>query len=176
MSMAPLKLPFWLSSGHLKKYADFLLVWFEVVRGWLTFPLNIYDIDTTSLAIVDLYAWQRGIDRVYSEPDALYRKRVKWAYLNAKEAGTLQGFKNIWARLELGGLVVHERIPGLEWDVIRLEIEDTTLSDHPELLRVIIETYGLTCRRYEWFSEFNLQINSRAQIFENIEQSVLAKL
>jgi hypothetical protein len=174
--MEPMKLPFWLSNGHLKKYADFLLVWFETVRGWLTFPLDVFDIDTTSLAIVDLFAWERDIQRVYSESETLYRKRVKYAYLNAKEAGTLQGFKNIWQRLELGGLVVHERIPGLEWDIIRLEIEDSTLADHPEILNVIIKKYGLTCRRYEWFSEYTLKMNNRAQQFENIEQIVLAKL
>jgi len=176
MSMEPLKIPFWMGAGHLKKYADFLLVWFQLVTQWLTFPLNIFDIDTTSIRIVDLFAWERDINRINAEPEWLYRKRVKYAYQNARDSGSLAGLKLIWARMELGELEINENVIGREWDVIQLEIEDQTLADHPELLNIIIEKYGLACRRYEWVSIYTLKLNIRVQDFGNTEQNIFAKL
>ena len=162
--------------GHLKKYADFLQVWFALVTDWLTFPLNIFDIDTTSIRIVDLFAWERDISRINAEPEWLYRKRVKYAYQNARDAGSLAGFKLIWARMELGALEISEHVFGREWDIIQLEVEDQTLADHPELLNIIIEKYGLACRRYEWVSNYKLKVNIRVQCFGNTEQNLLAKI
>lgn len=176
MDMDKIKLPFWMASGHLKKYADFLNGWFNQVKDWLAFPLNIFDIDTTSIRIVDLFAWERDITRFNAEPEWLYRKRVKFAYQNARDAGSLAGFKAIWARMELGALEIHEHVPGREWDIILMEMEDKTLSDSPELLNILIEKYGLACRRYEWFSQYTLKMNVRTQHFGNTEQNLIAKL
>jgi hypothetical protein len=176
MDMDKIKLPFWMANGHLKKYSDFLTAWFVLVKDWVTYPLNSFDIDTTSIRIVDLFAWERDITRFNAEPEWLYRKRVKFAYQNARDAGSLAGFKAIWARMELGALEIHEHVPGREWDIIQMEVEDKTLADNPELLNIMIAKYGLACRRYEWFSQYVLKMNVRAQHFGNTEQNLIAKL
>ncbi len=174
--MKPIKIPFWMASGHLKKYADFLLGWFDLVSIWLKFSLTFNDIETVDINIVDLYAWQRDVDRVHSEPEWLYRKRVKFAYHNAKDAGSLAGFKRIWQRMELGELEIYERLAGRDWDVIELEVGGQTLADHSELLRILIEKYGLACRRYEWTSKYVANVKIRVQTFGNTEQCVTAIL
>tara|TARA_B110000008_G_C16922274_1_gene545247 strand:+ start:102 stop:734 length:633 start_codon:yes stop_codon:yes gene_type:complete len=174
--MKPIKIPFWMGKGQLKKYADFLLSWFDLVTVWLKFTLTFHDIETVDIKIVDLFAWQRDIERINSEPEWLYRRRVKYAYHNAKDAGTLAGFKRIWQRLELGYLVIDENVAGRDWDVIQLEIDGQTLADHEELLRVIISKYGLTCRRYEWIARFSTTIKLRVQTFGNTTGFVTAQL
>lgn len=174
--MNPIKIPFWMGKGLLKKYADFLLSWFELVTGWLKFTLSFNDIETIDIRIVDLFAWQRDVDRINSEPEWLYRKRVKYAYHNAKDAGSLAGFKRIWQRLELGYLVIDENVQGRDWDIIQLEIDGETLADHEELLRVIIARYGLACRRYEWVARFYTTVKMRVQAFGNTTGFVTAQL
>lgn len=165
-----------MAKGHLKKYSDFLLAWFELVSMWLKFSLTFTDIETIDISIVDLFAWQRDVDRIHYEPEWLYRKRVKYAYHNAKDAGTLAGFKRIWQRMGLGELVIYERIEDTDWDVIELEISGQTLADHAGLLRILIEKYGLACRRYRWSSKHSTSIAMRVQTFDNSEQYFIASL
>ena len=174
--MKPIKLPFWLGKGQLKAYADFIQTWFLLVTEWLKFTLSFHDIETVDIKIVDLFAWQRDVDRIHSEPEWLYRKRVKYAYHNARDAGTLAGFQKIWERLDLGLLRIKERIPDLDWDIVHLEIDGKILGEHAELLRIIIEKYGLACRRYEWFSIYNVNMTLRVQTFGNTTGFVTAQL
>lgn len=174
--MKPIKLPFWMSKGLLKKYADFLFGWYELVKQWLAFTISFNDIETVHIKIVDLFAWQRDVDRVHNEPEWLYRKRVKYAYHNARDAGTLAGFRRIWERLELGYLVITENVEGRDWDVVQLEIDGQTLADHEELLRIIIDKYGLACRRYEWLARFFSRVQMRVQTFGNTTGFVKAQL
>ncbi len=165
MNFEKLSLVFWLNAGNLKQHATFLNTWYETVKGWLTFPLNQFDIDTAHIDLVDLYAWQRDIERFNSEPEWLYRSRVKHAYQNARDAGTVAGFKRIWERMDLGDLEIEERISGRDWDIVALKISGSVISENPELLDIIIEKYGRTCRRYEWTTELKVKVNVRGAAF-----------
>lgn len=120
------------------------------VRNWMLLPLRQFDPITCSESILPLIAWQRNIERLPDEPLDLFRKRVKFAFINAKEAGEVQGFKNIFERLGIGYVELHEREDPVNWDVINIEVADRDLANSPNLLRSIIETYGRTCRRYRY--------------------------
>ena len=100
-----------------------------------------------------LFAWQRDITRYDGEPLDLYRKRVAYAFVNAKDAGSHQGFINICQRLGIGHIITQEREPGWDWDIVNIHLEDDQLSDNPELLKTIIRQYGRTCRRYNFILE-----------------------
>ena len=176
MNFEKLSLVFWLNAGNLKQYATFLNTWYETVKGWLTFPASQFDIDTAHIDLVNLYAWQRDVERFNSEPEWLYRSRVKYAYQNARDAGTVAGFKRIWERMGLGTLEIQERIAGREWDIVALKITDGIISDNPELLDIIIEKYGRTCRRYEWTSELSVKVNIRCATQGNTHSNHIASL
>lgn len=176
MNFEKLSLVFWLNAGNLKQYATFLNTWYETVKGWLTFPASQFDIDTAHIDLVNLYAWQRDVQRFNSEPEWLYRSRVKHAYQNARDAGTVAGFKRIWARMGLGALEIEERIVGRDWDIVALKISDSVISDHPELLDIIIEKYGRTGRRYEWTTEIKVNLNIRSAAFGNTASHHTASL
>jgi len=176
MDFEKLKLIFWLNAGNLKQYATFLNTWYETVKGWLTFPVNQFDVDTAHLDLVDLYAWQRDVERFTAEPEWLYRSRVKHAYQNARDSATVAGFKRIWQRMGLGTLIIEERMQGRDWDIVALTISDSVISDHPELLDIIIEKYGRTGRRYEWTTDIQIKINVRCANFGNTFSSHTASL
>lgn len=99
---------------------------------------------------MNLIAWQRDIDRFKGEPLSLFRKRVKYAYINAKEAGSVVGFKRIFMRLGIGYVEIEERMDGVDWDVVDIQLSDTQLAENQQLLTVLIQHYGRTCRRYRW--------------------------
>ena len=100
--------------------------------------------------MLDLLAWQRDITREKNETLRLYRLRVKYACVNAQDAGSTAGFARIFERLELGAVIVKERNDGLDWDVVLLEINDSVIADNTLLLDFIIRQYGRTCRRYQF--------------------------
>ena len=65
-------------------------------------------------------------------------------------------------RLGVGYVEIVERQPDRDWDVIELRLSESQLSKNPELLRVIAQQYGRTCRRYEFvnFSPLTLQMQT----------------
>ncbi|EOF6267785.1 hypothetical protein ACK1GW_005077, partial [Salmonella enterica] len=65
---------------------------------------------------------------------SLYRKRVKYAFINAQDAGSVAGFKAIFERLEIGFVEIQERQPGIDWDIILLRLTDSQVSDNTALL------------------------------------------
>ncbi len=152
MDWESIQLTFWQKGTKTKADAqamgDFINGWWEQCRTWTEFPLQVYDLSTAPLFIVDLKAWERDIERYTGEPETLYRNRVQYAYENAKDAGTKAGFERIWQRLELGNVEVQERIDGEDWDVVLVTVPAQQIADNPELLRLLIESYGRTCRRY----------------------------
>jgi hypothetical protein len=148
--MIKLRLPFWndqTSSNKLQTNAQTFWEKIETGLRWISSQTNP---ETCTLAVLYLVGWQRGIDRFKSEPINLYRKRVRWAYANAADAGSTIGIKRIFERLGVGYIEVEERTPGRDWDIITLRLSDGQLAGNTELLRFIIETYGRTCRRYEF--------------------------
>ena len=155
--MIKLKLPFWLEGTELTKIKNAAQSWWEKVEQWLKWPLLQIDAETCHLTVLDLLAWQRDIQRFQGEPEALYRLRVKYAFINAVEAGSTAGMIRIFQRLGIGYVEIQERLPDQDWDIVSLLLSDSQLSENPVLLRVLIQQYGRTCRRYE-FSTITLSL------------------
>ena len=154
MDWQNIKLTFW-QSGDAEKgtvsavtYAGFINTWFIKVRQWLQWPLQRFYLENAPLFFVDLVAWERNITRFNSEPESLYRLRVKYAYANAKDAGSTAGFKRIWQRLELGDVSITERSSEEDWDIIILGMAAADIAGNETLLNLLITKYGRTCRRY----------------------------
>ncbi|MFP6364636.1 phage tail protein [Pseudomonas aeruginosa] len=147
--MIKLELKFWLAGTELSKLRDAAQAWWERVESWISWPLQQLDAETCHLAVLDLMAWQRDITRFRGEPESLYRRRVKFAFVNAVDAGSTAGFKRIFQRLGIGDVQILERQRDRDWDVVQLVLSDQQLSDYPVLLDLIVNQYGRTCRRYE---------------------------
>ncbi len=137
-----IKEPYFLSKG--------VSAFFLLVKSWLLFPLQQTDALTCSESLLELIAWDRDIARFKNEQLSLFRKRVKYALINAKDSGSVVGFKAIFERLGVGFIEIDERLPDRDWDVISILLNDGQLSENIELLGEIIRHYGRTCRRYEF--------------------------
>ncbi|WP_245209499.1 phage tail protein [Serratia fonticola] len=149
MSKIPdINLPVWMNKGEPLTLAHASKVWWERVYTWLTFPLAQIDVDTCDEQLLTLLAYQRDIDRFPGESLALFRLRVKYAFVNAKDAGSKAGFARIFERLEIGQIQQLERQLWLDWDVILLRINDEQLSRNNALMMNLVRQYGRTCRRY----------------------------
>ena len=174
--MIKLNLPFWLDGPQLTKLKDASQKWWETVEGWLQWPLLQMDADTCHLTVLDLLAWQRDISRFKDEPESLYRLRVKFAFINAVDAGSTAGLKRILQRLGVGYVEIDERMPGRDWDVVLLRLSDSQLSQNPELLRVLIQQYGRTCRRYDFVTITPVSLRIVAVDFNDDQQTLVASL
>ncbi|MCT8963530.1 phage tail protein [Pseudomonas veronii] len=174
--MIKLNLPFWLDGPQLAKLKAAAQSWWEKVEGWLQWPLLQMDADTCHLTVLDLLAWQRDISRFKDEPESLYRLRVKFAFINAVDAGSTAGLKRILQRLGVGYVEIDERMPDRDWDVVLLRLSDSQLSQNPELLRVLIQQYGRTCRRYDFVTITPVSLRLVAADFNDDQQTLIASL
>ena len=174
--MIKLNLPFWLDGPQLAKLRAASQAWWEKVEGWLQWPLLQLDAETCHLTILELLAWQRDITRFKDEPESLYRLRVKFAFINAVDAGSTAGLKRILVRLGVGYVEIDERMPDRDWDVVLLRLSDSQLSQNPELLRVLIQQYGRTCRRYDFVTITPLSLRIVAVDFNDDQQTLVATL
>lgn len=174
--MIKLGLPFWLDGPELAKLKAAAQAWWTKVEGWLRWPLLQMDADTCHLTILDLLAWQRDITRFKGEPEALYRLRVKYAFINAVDAGSTAGMKRILQRLGVGYVEIEERHPDRDWDVVLLQLSNTQLAENPELLRVLIQQYGRTCRRYDFVTITPVALRVVAIDFNDDQQTLVASL
>ncbi|UEL21887.1 phage tail protein [Pseudomonas fluorescens] len=174
--MIKLNLPFWLDGPQLAKLKAAAQSWWEKVEGWLQWPLLQMDADTCHLTVLDLLAWQRDISRFKDEPESLYRLRVKFAFINAVDAGSTAGLKRILQRLGVGYVEIDERMPERDWDVVLLRLSDSQLSQNPELLRVLIQQYGRTCRRYDFVTLTPVSLRLVAADFNDDQQTLIASL
>lgn len=174
--MIEIKLPFWLNKGEIAKIAHLFEKWWFWVLNTLKFPFETQDEEKCSEQMLNLIAYQRDITRFEGEPLALFRKRVKYAFLNAKDAGSVAGFKRIFERLGVGYVELEERFDEVNWDVIKVRVSDSQISKNPELLNLIIRHYGRTCRRYT----FEIIINQPIQVihgeFNNDYQCYAVKI
>ncbi|MDD9174505.1 phage tail protein [Aliivibrio sp. S2TY2] len=148
--MLKIELPFWMNKGELKKLNLAAQGFWETVERWMCISLSKFDLMTCDLIIVDHIAWERKISRLDGEIESIYRKRVQFAFVNAQDAGMNRGIYNIFERLGIPVYDVKERQPGKDWDVVTIEMNDELLSGNKELLNLLIQTYGATCRRYEY--------------------------
>ncbi|ELK1825908.1 phage tail protein [Vibrio cholerae] len=143
--------PYFLSNG--------VFAFMRKVRGWLLFPLQQFDALTCSEKILRLMAWDRDIKQFNGEPLWLFRKRVKFATVNAKDAGSVAGFKRIFERLGIAIVSFKERESAVEWDVCTIELTDRSLSQNSRLVQTLIEQYGRTCRRYRFQVTYPSEMN-----------------
>ncbi|MBA4288581.1 MAG: phage tail protein [Pseudomonas sp.] len=174
--MIKLGLPFWLDGPELAKLKAAAQAWWTKVEGWLRWPLLQMDADTCHLTILDLLAWQRDITRFKGEPEPLYRLRVKYAFINAVDAGSTAGMKRILQRLGVGYVEIEERHPDRDWDVVLLQLTDGQLAQNPELLRVLIQQYGRTCRRYDFSTITPVPLSVVLVDFNDDQQTLVATL
>lgn len=174
--MLKLELPFWLGGAQMTKLQLAAQAWWERVEAWVQWPLLQLDAETCHPTILDLLAWQRDITRFGSEPESLYRLRVKYAFINAVDAGSTAGLKRILVRLGVGYVEIEERMPGRDWDVVLLRLTDSQLSQNPELLRVIVQQYGRTCRRYDFVTITRVTMFMAVADFNNDQQTLVASL
>lgn len=174
--MSPLKLPFWLGGPELAKLKDAAQAWWERAAGWMRWPLLQLDAETCHQTILDLLAWQRDITRFKGEPETLYRLRVKHAFINAVDAGSTAGLKRILVRLGVGKAEISERADDRDWDVVLLQLSDAQLALNPQLLRVLIQQYGRTCRRYDFITPTPVSLHVIAADFNDDQQTLVARL
>lgn len=158
--MMKIKLPFWLDKkgSEINKIKSLFEKWWQFSLEYLKFLTGLINEEDCSEEILYLIAYQRDITRFNNEPIGLFRKRVKYAFINAKEAGSTQGFKNIFQRLEVGYVELEERFDETNWDVIKIKITDGQIAKNPDLLNQIIRQYGRTCRRYTFEVLINQEI------------------
>ncbi|BBM04162.1 phage tail protein [Microbulbifer sp. GL-2] len=159
--MIKLKLSFWLGGPQLSKLERATQRFWERVEGWLYWPVRQLDPETCIPGVLDLLAWQKGVARFDGESMRLYRLRVKYAFVNAQDAGSVAGLKRIFERLLIGYVEIEERLPDRDWDVIKLHLSDQQMADNPELLQIILRKYGRLCRRYEFEVLTPLQVQLR---------------
>ena len=174
--MIKLNLKFWLAGTELTKIKDAAQSWWERVEQWLGWPLLQLDAETCHPVMLDLLAWQRDITRFKGEPESLYRLRVKHAFINAVDAGSTAGMKRILVRLGVGYVEIEERQPDRDWDVVLLQLSNTQLADNPELLRVLIQQYGRTCRRYDFVTITPVTAYVAIVDFNDDQQTLVASL
>lgn len=141
-------LPVWLDRGEPLTLAHTTRHWWQRVYSWLTFPLAQIDADTCSEELLALLAYQRDVERLPGESLSLFCRRVKYAFVNAQDAGSYAGFERIFQRLEIGTLEQPERQFAADWDVILLRINDEQLTRNNVLMMNLVRQYGRTCRRY----------------------------
>lgn len=143
-----INLPVWMNKGEPLKLAKAAVNYWEHIYQWIKFPIMQFDPLTCDERLLFLYAYQRDVKRLNNEPLTLFRKRIKHAFVNALDSGSVIGFKRIFERLGLGAVQIMERQYGYDWDVIILRLSDSQLTNNRELLTEIIKQYGRTCRRY----------------------------
>lgn len=137
-----LKEPHFLSKGVTQ--------FFKLLKHYLLAPLEQADALTCSESLLNLMAWDRDIKRFNNEPLSLFRKRVKYALINAKDSGSVAGFKAIFERLGVGIVAFKEREDPIQWDVCTIEMTDGDISQNSALIQTLIGQYGRTCRRYRF--------------------------
>lgn len=143
-----INLPVWMNKGEPLTLAHASKTWWSRVYDWLTFPLAQIDVDTCDEQLLDLLAYQRDITRFPGESLSLYRLRVKHAFINSQDAGSVKGFERIFERLDIGKIQQLERQLQYDWDVIVIRINDEQLSRGNDLMMRLVRQYGRTCRRY----------------------------
>lgn len=165
--MYKLTLPVWLYGERVKKLTAFFQQWWALVETWLQIPLQQIDPDTCTLGMLNLLAWGRNVERFTDEPESLYRLRVKYAFVNSVDAGSVAGIKRIFERLGVGYVEVLERQPSKDWDVVILEMSDAQLSQNQALLTLLLTKYGRTCRRYEFNTISPVELGISAHEFNH---------
>lgn len=167
-------LPFWMAGDKASRLAAAAHEWFVRLGQWAATPAKHLDPLTCSPSVLDLLAWQRNVTPYAGEPERLYRLRVAHAYANARDAGSVAGWRRIFQRLELGGVSLEERAADQDWDVIGVVVDDARMPDQQNVLELIVDEYGRTCRRYRFISRTSHAARVSAGYFDNDHSTVHA--
>lgn len=143
-----IKLPVWMDKGEPVKLANAAYKFWQLARDWLSWPLKQVDALTCHESLLNILAYERDINRFGGESLALFRLRVKYAFINAQDSGSVAGFAAIFRRLGIGEITQLERQAAYEWDVIIIRVTDSQVADNNALMMSLIRQYGRTCRRY----------------------------
>ncbi|EGR2691041.1 hemolysin [Vibrio parahaemolyticus] len=166
MKIPEINLRYWMGRGELAKFARAMRNYWEHVRAAFEMPLQQHDLLTAPMALVNILAWQREVERLGQEPEALFRIRVAHAYGFARDAGTIAGWEEMFAKLGYPHITQDERLANVDWDVISLKIKDGDLTNVPKLLDTVIRQYGRTCRRYQYTSYVEMPLAARSKNIE----------
>lgn len=167
-------LPFWMGGEECSKLSRAAHGWFTRLGEWAALPARQLDPLTCTPTVLDLLAWQRNVTTYQGEPERLYRLRVAHAYANARDAGSVAGWGRIFQRLELGGVELEERVAGQDWDIIGVVVDDTAFPDQQNVLEIIVQEYGRTCRRYRFISRIPQAVRVAACTFDDDHATVCA--
>lgn len=167
-------LPFWMGGEECSKLSRAAHGWFSRLGEWAALPARQLDPLTCTPTVLDLLAWQRNVTTYKGEPERLYRLRVAHAYANARDAGSVAGWGRIFQRLELGGVALEERVAGQDWDIIGVVVDDTAFPDQQNVLEIIVQEYGRTCRRYRFISRIPQAVRVAACAFDDDHATVCA--
>jgi hypothetical protein len=143
-----IELPTWLNGVNSVGLTNAANAYWQQIENYLLWWLEQIHNETDALPILDLLAWERGIERLPGEDLTLYGKRVKHGIANSKDAGSTIGMERIFKRLGFGYVEFNERIPDFDWDMIEISMIESEFSGKQDLVNSIIKQYGRTCRRY----------------------------
>ncbi len=174
----PFVLPFWEEGAENSKLGRAAHAWFSLLARAASWGIMSKDPMTCDETALDLLAWERNVKRYGGEPERLYRLRVNYAYENGRDAGLVSGWKRIFKRLELvkdeGGLELLERMPGQDWDIVGIVVDDSAFPDLQNVLEIIIKEYGRSCRRYRFISRITQPLAVRCGTFDDDHSTVAA--
>tara|TARA_Y100000782_G_scaffold115311_1_gene156837 strand:- start:692 stop:1213 length:522 start_codon:yes stop_codon:yes gene_type:complete len=142
------QLPIWLTEKNATALAKVSQSYWQEIESYLFWWLEQQHSENAQTAILDLLAWERGINRLPDEALELYGLRVKHAFANATDAGSNVGMEQIFKRLGFGFIQVNERVPGFDWDMVEIAMLEDEFSGKEQLVNEVIKQYGRTCRRY----------------------------
>ncbi|CAM2803758.1 Phage protein [Vibrio neptunius] len=165
MQLPPIKFKYWMGRGELAKFANALRNYWLRVDEALRMPLKKHDPLTAPIGIVRLMAWERDIEPLEREDEMIFRIRVANAYSFARHGGETAGFKNMFAKLGVDWVEIHERQDQEQWDVVTIETADSELAQKNWLMNAMIRQYGRTCRRYQFNVTYPVTLKMIAAAF-----------
>lgn len=176
MRFPSINLKWWMGQGELAKLARAFTNYWQIVQRALEFPLQKHDAKNAPIAIVDLLAWQRDVQRLEKEPESIYRTRVANAYSFARHGGETRGFYRMFETLGVGWCEIKERQDAAQWDVVTIETGAGDIANKSYLMNAIIRQYGRTCRRYQFNVSFPEILNIHHVAFSHSQQIYTAKI
>ncbi|EGU39398.1 phage tail protein [Vibrio scophthalmi] len=165
MQLPPIKFKYWMGRGELAKFANALRNYWSRVDEALRMPLKKHDPLTAPIGIVRLMAWERDIEPLEREDEMIFRIRVANAYSFARHGGETAGFKNMFGKLGVDWVDIHEREDQEQWDVVTIETADSDLAQKNWLMNAMIRQYGRTCRRYQFNVTYPVTLKMIAAAF-----------
>ncbi len=139
-------LPLWLRGPQMRSLAKALEAFYNTVLTATNHTGKQWRIAHAQGNALDLIARERHIERIPSEPEALYRKRIQGAFYTARLGGTKPGLERTLALWGLHAVVLERDEHGLELD--RIVVGFGGMWDQ-ELVAELLSRHGRACRRYQ---------------------------